>query len=624
MTGAFEKPKITADRSTAGATIRGRMTEIPIVPLLRALGLSAALLILPACAGSPKPQTTAASPTTTPETIVEAPTPEPVPPAEPATQLDTRADPPTDTPTEAVAPIEEPAAPAVQQKAAEPLDPEGVLEESLEIYESAIQMWQRGELDQAYELLDNAYELMASVPTDGDALIAQQKEDLRQLIAERVLQIHASQLSAVGDLNAEIPMVINEYVQREIESFQGPERQSFMEAYERSGLYRPMITKKLRAAGMPDSISWLPMVESWYKVRAYSRARALGMWQFIPSTGYRYDMSRDWWIDERMDPEKSTDAAIAYLTDLHRLFGDWMTAMAGYNCGEGAVKRAITRQSEDYHDQFWDIYTRLPRETRRYVPRFLATLAIVNDPEQYGFDLPAPLPKEEYSRVEIGRSVELGSIDSMLGLTDGTLANHNPELRRKATPDGAYSLKVPTAHAEGLTVRLAEVPEWVAPVSITTTYRIRRGDTLSGIASRHGTSVSTLMDLNNLRSANRIRQGQTLIVPDSRPSQRFVLAAGSEVTYQVRTGDSLWSLAKRYGTTVDSIRKANGLNGNTLSVGQKLVIKGQGGTAYMVQRGDTLGKIAQRQGVSLQRLLSANGLSSRSTIFPGQRLVIPR
>src|SRR6185503_15097104 len=158
---------------------------------------------------------------------------------------------------------------------------------------------------------------------------------------------------------------------------------------------------QLAEAGMPEQLSWLPLVESGFKDRALSSARARGLWQFIPSTGYRYGLDRSDWIDERMDPEKSTQGAIAYLTALHGLFGDWMTALAAYNCGENSVLRAINNQKLSYFDQFWDLYQRLPRETRRYVPRFLATLAILEEPGRYGLVLPPLLPALDYEPVEI-------------------------------------------------------------------------------------------------------------------------------------------------------------------------------------------------------------------------------
>ena len=527
----------------------------------------------------------------------------------------------------AEAPLPQSPAGEEDPEAAEPLDVAAALAESLATYEEANLLWERGELESAFAALDRAYELMASAPPNGDPLLAQEKEDLRQLIADRILKIHRSQLSAAVDLNTEIPMVMNEWVEREIESFQTEEREFFLEAYQRSGLYRPMIVEALREAGMPDQLGWLPMVESWFKVRAYSRAQALGMWQFISSTGYRYGMERDWWIDTRMDPEKSTRAAIGYLTDLHALFGDWLTALAGYNCGEGNVKRAINRQPDDYLDDFWDIYTRLPRETRRYVPRFLATLHILTEPEKYGFDLPAPFSAQQYEIFEIDRPLELSSVDRLLELPAGTLEALNPELRRKATPEKQYPLKVPPGMATTLIASLQSVPDWVAPVTYTGSYSVRRGDTLSVIATRHGTSVAAIMEMNDLRSAHRIRQGQVLRVPDSQPTAGVGASAGEQITYRVRTGDSLWSLARRHGTTVDRIKRQNGLTSNTLQPGQ-LVTIGEGvtsvGGTYVVRRGDTLGKIADRQHVPLRVLLAANGLTTHSTIYPGQTIVIPR
>jgi membrane-bound lytic murein transglycosylase D len=231
---------------------------------------------------------------------------------------------------------------------------------------------------------------------------------------------------------------------------------------------------------------------------------------------------------------------------------------------------------------------------------------------------------QEYEMVEIARSTELASIDTLLQLPKGTSEGLNPELRRKATPNEPYSVKVPPGTAPMLLARLEELPEWSAPASITTTYRVRSGDTLGAIAGRYNTSISVLMDLNNLRSAHRLSIGQRLYVPDSRPGGSS--GGSSEITYNVRRGDSLWTLAKRYGTTVDRIKRDNSLASETLTTGQSLVIRTgtAGAGTYIVRSGDTLGKIADRNGVSLRALMSANGLSSRSTIYPGQRLNMPQ
>lgn len=519
--------------------------------------------------------------------------------------------------------------PSAEPPPGQPVDAEGLLQASLQAFESAQVFWQQGDFEDAFAALDEAYELMAQAPINGDdPLLAQQKEDLRHLISRRVVEIYASRQTAAGDPNGEIRLEINEDVEREIKSFQTAERDELMEGYRRSGLYRPMILEELRKAGLPEQLSWMPMVESWFKVRALSRARALGMWQFISSTGYRYGLERTWWIDERMDPEKSTRAAIAYLTDLHNLFGDWLTALAAYNTGEGRVLREINRQRVGYFDRFWDVYQRLPGETRRYVPRFLATLAIVENPARYGFDLPEPLDPIELDVVTVDRAAGLEGLEDALGLKDGTLIALNPELRQGAVPDESYPLRVPAGSGDAVGRQIASLPEWKAPAG-TGVHRVRRGETLSGIAGRYGTSVRELMALNRLRSAHRIWPGQQLQVPGGSGGAR--LPPGTEVAHRVHRGDSLWLLASRYGTTVGQIRRDNGLRGNTLYPGQVLRVRSSGsgsgsggGGSYLVRSGDTLGAIARRQGISLSRLLSANNLSRRSTIYPGQRLVIPR
>jgi membrane-bound lytic murein transglycosylase D len=467
-----------------------------------------------------------------------------------------------------------------------PEDAEDLLHESMESYRAAEDSWQRGAFDDAFADLDHAYELMVRVDPGDDAVLGQEKEDLRNLISRRIVEIYASRQTAVGDPDRSIPEVVNDDVQREIRSFQGPERDFFLDAYRRSGRYRPMILGQLKDAGLPEQLSWLPLVESGFKDRAFSRARALGLWQFIASTGYRYGLDRSAWIDERMDPEKSTKAALAYLTALHNLFGDWLTALAAYNCGERAVLAQLHHQTVGYFDQFWDLYARLPSETRRYVPRFLAVLAILGDPGKYGFDLPEPAAPVAYETVEVARATKLESLDKALGLEAGTLAELNPELRRNASPDSSYSLKVPPGTGPTVVASLESLPKWDPPAVSFGVHRVRSGETLSAIAARYHTSVGELMRANHLRSANRLSVGQRLEVPvgpggssrasSSSASSRTRLAAGTAVQHRVRPGDSLWSIAARYGTTVDRIRADNGLRSSLLHPGQVLTIRAGG------------------------------------------------
>ncbi len=459
---------------------------------------SASPALSPVPPTDPGPAVTSAAPAA-PETV-PAPAPPPAPVAEPQAAA------PEPAPVAEPAPEEEPTS-----------EPERIQKEALEACQSAEELFGRGEVEAALAAVDRAYELMLELPANGDDTYLQAKEDIRVLAADLIARVYKAgrREAAPASTSWDLALAIedNPHVQREIHSFTNGERELFLEGYRRSGLYRPFILERLEQAGLPSQLSWLPLVESWFKVRALSRASALGMWQFISSTGLRYGLSRDNWVDERLDPGKSTDAAIAYLTDLHGLFGDWPKALAGYNCGEARVLRLSRPQDGEYLD-FWDLYELLPRETRRYVPRLLAALQIIENPAKYGMALPVPdAPPSGVGRLSVERSVRLDRLDAALGLPAGTLAALNPELRRQATPRSAYELRVPAGQEEALAAQIATVPEWTPPTPQYTTHRVRSGETLSQIATRYGTSVSALMRANGLRSANRLRVGQRLRVP---------------------------------------------------------------------------------------------------------------
>jgi membrane-bound lytic murein transglycosylase D len=396
-------------------------------------------------------------------------------------------------------------------------EPERIQKEALEACQAAEQLLGRGDVEAALGAVDRAYALMLELPANHDDAYLQARQDIRVLAASLIDRIYAAgRRAAAGTARSwdlALPIVDNEHVQRELRSFTTVERELFLEGYRRSGLYRPMILARLEKAGLPAQLSWLPLVESWFKVRALSRASALGMWQFISSTGVRYGLERDTWVDDRLDPEKSTDAAIAYLTDLHGLFGDWPKALAGYNCGEARVLRLSHQSADDYMD-FWDLYEMLPAETRRYVPRLFAALQIIENPSKFGMTLPEPdAPPSNVATVRVARSVRLDRLDAALGLEAVTLAGLNPALRRQATPKRAYDLRVPAGREEALLAQLGSLPEWTPPAPQYATHRVRSGETLSQIAGRYGTSVSALMRANGLRRANQLRVGQRLRVP---------------------------------------------------------------------------------------------------------------
>ncbi len=450
--------------------------------------------------------------------------------------------------------------------------PQELIDTALEYYNLALDLRDKGDDEGSLHALDQAYELILQVETDDQAELIQQKEDLRFMIAKRILEIYASRHTSCKGFCSEIPLVINKYVEYEIKRFQTVERSFFLNAYKRSGRYRPMIVKYLRQAGLPEELSWLPLIESGFKVKALSRARALGLWQFIPSTGYKFGLKRNAWIDERMDPEKSTKAAIAYLKELHNIFGDWTTVLAAYNCGEGHVLRVIRRQKINYLDNFWDLYQKLPRETARYVPRFLAVLHILKDPEKYGFKLPQPDPPLEYDVVEVHKQYSLKSIAKALGIKSQILAEFNPELRYKVTPP-KYTLKIPKGYGPKLVALLEnkKIKPWKPAQTYYVYHRLRRGETLSHLARRYRTSVTAIMRVNNISNPRRLRAGQKLKIPVGRKyvAKRY---HKKTVTYVVRRGDSLWKIAKKFNTSPKKIMRVNRLSTTRLKIGQVLRI----------------------------------------------------
>ena len=468
-------------------------------------------------------------------------------------------------------------------------------------------------------------------------------------------------------------------MEKEIRSFQGYERDFFISSYQRSFIYRPMIVKELKKAGLPEELSWLPLVESGFKIAALSRARALGLWQFIPSTGYKYNLNRDDWVDERMDAEKSTRAAIAYLRELHGMFGDWLTVLAAYNCGEGRVMRVISRQHINYLDRFWDLYHQLPNETARYVPRFLATLLIIKDPKKYGIDLTnggmqKPLPMT-YSIVKTNKPMRLQDIAQNLNMSEDLLGSLNTELRFKVTPEKLYSLKVPPEMVDKYDAVANDIPRWEKPLpvkmakkrTVTITHRVRKGESVQTIAKKYGTSAKTIRSYNQLSAkSGGIRVGQYLTIPmkvsqaSAKKTGRDDMkaaSAGSVTTHKVKKKDTLASIADRYNLSVAEIKQMNHLKSNKVKTGQvlrvskaaavdddadapkaagkKKAVKKSGpvketaskkesgkNKTYVVQKGDSLNRIASHKSIKVERLKELNHLSSRSTLREGQVLVL--
>ena len=461
-------------------------------------------------------------------------------------------------------------------------------EEVYSLYQEAQAALEKGELDKALNFLDEAYAALLKIEASPESPLYQEKHDLRILLVQKIQQVYAFRLPPPGTNHKTIPLVENKWVQAEIKSFQTVERKFFEEAYKRSGLYRPMVVEEMKKVGLPEELSWLPLIESGFYPRALSRARALGLWQFIASTGYRYGLKRDKFIDERMDPLKSTRAAISYLNELHDFFGDWSTAIAAYNCGEIRVQNEIRAQKIDYLDNFWDLFANLPYETARYVPRFIATLLIIENPEKYGFNLPQPDPPIAFETIKLNKPIRLSVLASRLGLGPDILTSLNPELRHDSTPNYDYELRVPPGYGQQALAYLNELPNWIPPDIVFGWHIVKKGETLGLIARRYHTSVQAIVRLNSLRSATLIYPGQRLKIPGQNQGllasdddgNAPTTSAGNNnsasskvIVYIVKPGDTLFQIAKNYGVSIEKIKKDNQLANDILTVGQKLTIK---------------------------------------------------
>lgn len=435
------------------------------------------------------------------------------------------------------------------------------------------------------------------------------------------------------------PVELNDKVRNCIVYYQTVARQPFERFLARSGRYLPMMKKIVASYGLPTDIAYLPLVESGFNNKAYSYAHAAGPWQFISSTGRNYGLRRTWWFDERRDFEKSTHAASRYLKDLYEMFDSWPLALAAYNGGEGRVGRQIKRQNTK---NFWNL--RLHRQTRNYVPLFMASLLIAKDPETYGFhgiEYDTPI---EYDWVATNKALELKDVARALGCSIEAVTDLNPELRRLVTPPDIkpYRFRVPVGLGDKFAaaypkLKQSQRTEWVR-------HKVRRGETLSQLAGRFGIRVSEIVRINKLRSRHRISVGQTLTIPvplayaDNRsysaPKKRSVRqAARGDQKYKVRRGDSLWKLAKKFGTTTSAIRRTNRMgSGSKLIAGTTITIPGRNSSSsstrrsfwYTIRQGDTIGLIAKRFGISIRQILGANRLSNPNRIRAGQRIRIPK
>ena len=383
--------------------------------------------------------------------------------------------------------------------------------------------------------------------------------------AERLAELEELSQRETFDL----PVVMRPEVASLVDFYTGPYRDKLMTALERAGHYLPTIRDELARAGLPRDLAFLPLLESAFNPLARSRASAKGLWQFMAGTARLYGLRCDGLVDERNDPELATRAAVAHLADLFAQFGDWELALAAYNSGAGRVERAI-RRSGGSRD-FWALRRHLPRETRNYVPAVWAALVVTKDLERYG--LPAIVePQRCVGRVEVTGALDLAVLGERGPLSEAELAALNPALTYKLTPkNGSYQLAVPCGSESQIAEVISSIPP--AERVRRFLHVVRRGDTLGAIARRYGSSVSTIMAANGIRDPRRLRIGQQLVVPPDPSRGRSASpakAASSSTTYSVKRGDTLGAIARRHGTTVAALQELNGLKDTTIRVGDVL------------------------------------------------------
>jgi len=447
-----------------------------------------------------------------------------------------------------------------------------------------------------------------------------------------------------GDINVadyDLPVTINSKVLAFISAFQNHRRYEIEGGLWRSGRYIDMVRSILREEGMPQDLAYMALIESSFKTHAYSRAHAMGMWQFIAGTGKRYQLRSDWWVDERRDPEKATRAAAAYLRDLYGMFGDWYLAMAAYNSGERTVENALKRTGKK---TFWEIAeTRYLRtETKNYVPAILAGMLIAKNQETYGFDIELDKPWQ-YEAVRVPTTTDLRLVAECAEAALSEIQELNPELRRLTTPKGVmnYALRVPQGRSETFAANFGRIP---ADKRVAWRLRtVQTGDTLTKIASLYGTSVSAILQANSL-GGSEVAVGTKLIVP---MGPRLMAQAGSMAYstprsaptavngyYTVRSGDTVSGIARAFDVSTTALMQKNGLSSTLLHPGDKLLVKPtitKSSTSttyekvvYMVKKGDTLYNIANNYNTTVDSIRSLNGLPRSGAIKPGDKLTIYR
>jgi membrane-bound lytic murein transglycosylase D len=443
-------------------------------------------------------------------------------------------------------------------------------------------LWgQSAMLPQAVSETEQEDRLQGDVEPEPEKTKDQELKDLKRL-GEWEQGVPAVEY-ADDEVLYDFPVTVNRQVQYYLDFFTGKHRKNFGIWLSRSGRYLPMIHEQLRAAGLPEDLVYLAMIESGFNERAYSRARAVGVWQFIKPTGQNYGLTINSYVDERRNPIKSTRAAVSYLNDLYSEFDSWYLAVAAYNAGEGKIRRAIKKYKTT---DFWEIaqgkYLKL--ETKRYVPKLIAAIIIAKEPEKYGFDKIVYAPPLAYETVDVPRWTSIKAVALACGLDPKDLKKYNNELRKEFTPPDrvSYPFNVPPGKKADVEKNLPRVQAVVSTGF--KTHKVKNGETLSAICKRYGLTKTVVLKSNNLRSAG-LQAGQRLripyqtvsyeMLPEGSLAKGYVAAAaggGSFVLHKVRPGETVSELARLYSVPVHLIAAWNDLNDiSRIRAGQQMV-----------------------------------------------------
>ena len=409
--------------------------------------------------------------------------------------------------------------------------------------------------------------------TDAPITAAFARQMIEDISVPVEMEMGNTKFIVVDDRDGHIPLVRTTTVDQFINYFKTKGKKQFQIWLDRKHEYGGLINEILTEQELPEELVNLAMIESGLNPKAFSRASAAGIWQFIYSTGKLYDLKRDWYVDERRDPIKSTYAASAHLKDLFEEFDHWYLALAAYNSGSGRVHRAMRlHQTSD----FWQLHT-LPRETRNYIPYYLAAAIIARNPEEYGFETYSKKRKApfEFDTVELEKSADLSVLARSAGTSLKTMQYYNPELRQSATPqNGPYTLRIPKGKASQFNANFNALPEdqRFAPQYIV--HKVRRGESLSTISKKYKVSIHDVAAVNKIRNRHKISIGQKLTIPIRGAYTSHDGPPGHiKVVYTVRKGDTLGHIAEDYGTRAVKIRRWNNLAyGQYIYPGQKLVL----------------------------------------------------